>query len=95
MGHSHGISSLVQVNMGYDCPCDRELCTMPYEDIYSSMPPEKTRALRRAVLVNGADGMDWNGMCFVVSAAHTDEVVDRTIDGFDQALKDLRADGVV
>jgi glutamate-1-semialdehyde 2,1-aminomutase len=95
MGHSHGISSLVQVNMGYDCNCDRELCTMPYEEIYSSMPPEKTRALRRAVLVNGADGMDWNGLCFVVSAAHTDEVVDRTIDGFDQALKDLRADGDV
>ncbi len=95
MGHSHGISSLVQVNMGYDCNCDRELCTMPYEEIYRSMPPERTRALRRAVLVNGADGMDWNGMCFVVSSAHTDEVVDRTIEGFDQALKDLRADGIV
>ncbi len=95
MGHSHGISSLVQVNLGYDCNCDRELCTMPYEEIYASMPPERTQALRRAVLVNGADGMDWNGMCFLVSAAHTDEVVDRTVEGFDQALKDLRTDGVV
>ena len=94
-GHAHGISSLVQVNMGYDCNCDRDLCTMPYEEIYRSMPPERTRALRRAVLVNGADGMDWNGMCFVVSSAHNDEVVDRTVAGFDQALKDLRTDGLV
>jgi len=95
VGHAHGLSSLVQVNMGYDCNCDREICTMPYEEIYKSMPPEKTRALRRAALVNGADGMDWNGLCFVVSAAHSDEVVDRTIDGFSQGLKDLRADGYV
>ena len=95
MGHSHGISSLVQVNMGYDCNCDRELCTMPYEEIYRSMPPAKTQALRRAVLVNGADGMDWSGMCYLVSSAHTDDVIDRTIAGFDQALKDMRTDGVV
>ena len=95
MGHSHGISSLVQVNLGFDCNCDRDLCTMPYEEIYRSMPPEKTRALRRAVLVNGADGMDWNGMCFVVSSAHNDEVIDRTVEAFDGALKDLREEGVV
>ena len=95
LGHAHGISSLVQVNLGYDCNCDRELCTMPYEEIYKSMPAEKTRALRRALLVNGSDGMDWNGMCFVVSSAHTDAVIDRTVDGFDQALKDLRDDGAI
>jgi glutamate-1-semialdehyde 2,1-aminomutase len=94
-GHAHGISSLVQVNMGYDCDCDRNICTMPFDEIYRSMPNEKTGALKRAVLVNGADGMDWNGMCFVVSSAHTDDVVDRTLEGFDQALKDLRTDGIV
>ncbi len=94
-GHSHGISSLVQVNLGYECDCDRDLCTMPYEEIYRSMPFEKTRAIRRAVLVNGSDAMDWNGLCYVVSSVHDDEVVDRTIEGFNQALQDLRADGVV
>ena len=94
-GHAHGISSLVLVNMGYDCDCERNICTMPFDEIYRSMPNDKTGALKRAVLVNGADGMDWNGMCFVVSSAHTDDVVDRTIAGFDQALKDLRTDGIV
>ena len=94
VGHSHGISSLVQVNLGYECNCDRELCTMPYEEIYRSMPPEKTRALRQAVLVNGADGMDWNGMCFVVSSVHDDEVIDRTIDAVGHALRDLRDEGI-
>ena len=95
VGHAHGLSSLVKINLGYDCNCDRELCTMPHEEISNSMPPEKCRALRQAMLVNGSDAMDWNGMCFVVSSAHTDQVIDRTLDGFDQALKDLREDGVV
>ena len=93
-GHAHGISSLVQVNLGYDCDCDRELCTMPYEEIFRSMPPDKTKALRRALLVNGADMFDQNGVCYVLSSAHTDEVVDRAIEGFDQALKDLRDEGI-
>ena len=66
---------------------------MPVKDIYKSMPAERTHALRRAVLVNGADALDWNGLCDVVSAAHNDEVVDRTVEGFDQALKDLRGGG--
>ena len=94
-GHSHGIASLVQVNLGFDCDCDRDLCTMPFEEIYKSMPAEKTQALRRAILVNGADAMDWNGLCYVVSSAHNDEVIDRTVEGFDQSLKDLREEGVV
>ena len=68
---------------------------MPYEEIYRSMPAAKTQALRRAVLVNGADGMDWNGMCFVVSSAHNDEVIDRTVEAVDHALKDLRAERMI
>ena len=75
--------------------CGISTISMPFNEIYRSMPNDKTGALKRAVLVNGADGMDWNGMCFVVSSAHTDDVVDRTLEGFDQALKDLRTDGIV
>ena len=90
-GHSHGIASIVHVNLGADCNCDRDLCTMPYEEIYRTMPVEKTRALRRAMLVNDVDMM--GGRAFLVSSAHDEQVIDRTIDAFSQSLKDLRAEG--
>ena len=93
-GHAHGIASIVHVNMGADCNCDRDLCTMPFADVYSTMPVEKTRALRRAMLVNEVDMM--GGRAFLVSSAHDEQVIDRTIDAFSQSLKDLREEsGVV
>ena len=90
-GHAHGISSIVHVNLGADCNCDRGICTMPYQQIYDTMPVETTRSLRRAMLVNGVDMM--GGRAFIVSSAHDEEVVDSTIDAFSQSLKDLRAEG--
>ena len=92
-GHAHGISSIVHVNLGADCDCDRDLCTMSYDEIYRTMPAAKTGALRRAMLVNGVDIMGGRG--FVVSSTHDNEVVDRTVEAFSQSLKDLREEGVV
>ena len=54
------------------------------------MPVDKTRALRRAMLVNGVDMM--GGRAFLVSSAHDEEVIDRTCAAFSQSLKDLRAE---
>ena len=92
-GHAHGVASIVHINLGADCDCDRELCTMPYSEVYRTMPLETTRAVRRAMLVNGVDMM--GGRAFLVSSAHDEEVVDRTLDAFSRSLKDLRAEGVV
>ena len=93
VGHAHGISSIIHVNFGANCECDRELCTMPYEDISRTMPVSKIRSIRRAMLLNGVDTM--GGRAFMVSSAHTQQVIDRVVDAFDQSLKDLRAEGVV
>ena len=90
-GHAHGIASIIHVNLGAECRCDRELCDMPYQQIYDSMPAGKTRALRRAMLVNGVDMM--GGRAFLVSSAHDENVIDRTVDAFAQSLKDLRDEG--
>ncbi len=90
-GHAHGIASIIHVNLGTECSCDRDLCIMPYDEIYSTMTSEKTRALRRAMLVNGVDMM--GGRAFLVSSAHDEEVVDRTVEAFSQSLKDLREEG--
>ena len=92
-GHSHGISSIVHVNLGADCHCDRNMCTMPYEEIYRTMPNEKVDALRRAMLVHGVEMME--GRTFFVTSAHDQGVVDRTVEAFSESLKDLRREGVL
>ena len=90
-GHAHGIASIIHVNLGADCNCDRDLCNMSYQQIYDTMPVEKTRALRRAMLVNGVDMM--GGRAFLVSSSHDEGVIDRTTAAFSQSLKDLRDEG--
>ncbi len=92
-GHAHGIASIVHLNLGGDCNCDRGLCTMPYDEIYSTMTDSKNRAIRRALLVNGVDVMGGRG--FIVSSAHDEQVIDLTVEAFSQSLKDLREEGVV
>ena len=92
-GHAHGISSIIHVNFGADCDCDRDICNMPYQQIYDTMPAEMTRSLRRAMLVNGVDMM--GGRAFIVSSSHDEDVIDRTTAAFSQSLKDLRAEGEV
>jgi glutamate-1-semialdehyde aminotransferase len=92
-GHAHGIASIIHVTLGAECDCDRDLCTMPYTDIAAAMPLSKTRALRRAMLVNNVDMM--GGRAFLVSSAHAEEVIDQTVAAFSQSLQDLQADGAI
>ena len=95
-GHARGLASIVQLVMGVDCDCDRELCTMPYEDIYRWTAYERTRPFRQAMVVNGVDLMGaMGGPTFMVSSAHDEEVIDRTLDVFTQSIKDLRAEGAL
>ncbi len=90
-GHAHGIASIVHVNLGADCGCDRGLCTMPYDEIYKTMPVSKTRRVRQAMLVNGVDMM--GGRAFLVSSSHDEEVIGRSVEAFSQSLKELREEG--
>ena len=92
-GHAHGLASIVQLNLGADCDCDREICTMPHDEIDRTMPLTKTRAVRRAMLVNGVDLM--GGRSFMVSSVHDEGVIDRTVEAFSQSLKDLRAENAL
>ena len=87
-GHAHGIASIVQVNLGTECDCDRGLCTMPHEEIHRTMPAEKTNAVRRAMFISGVDMNA--GRKFVVSSAHDEETIDFTIEAFNRSLKEFR-----
>ena len=94
-GHSHGVASIIHVNLGADCDCDREICTMSYDEIRRTiMPSEKTGLLRQAMLVNGVDMMGHTGgPAFMVSSAHNEELIDRTLEAFAQSLGDLKEEG--
>lgn len=90
-GHAHGIASIVHINVGADCACDRELCTMSHKEVYSTMTSQKIRSIRRANLLNGVDLMGGRG--YIVSSAHDEGVIDQTVEAFSQSLRDLRSEG--
>ena len=92
-GHAHGLASIVHVNLGADCGCDRGICTMPHDEIKRTMSQDAIRTLRRAMLVNGVDMM--GGRAFLTTSAHDDDVIDRTVEAFSQSLKDLREERIV
>lgn len=93
VGHAYGIASIVQLNLGVDCDCNREICTLPYNVIDSFMTEEKTNALRRSMLVNGVEMA--MGRKFYVSSVHDKDITDRTLEAFDQSLKDIRSEGII
>lgn len=92
-GHAHGISSIIHINIGLSCNCDQALCTMSYNDIYRTMTPDKITGMRRAMLVNGVDMM--GGRAFLVSSAHNEEIIDKTVAAFEESLNNLREDGIL
>jgi glutamate-1-semialdehyde aminotransferase len=51
------------------------------------------RRVNQSLLTHGVHVM--GGQVFMVSAVHTEAQIDRTIDAFANALRDLRAEGIV
>jgi hypothetical protein len=66
---------------------------LPCPDIAATMPVSKTRALRRALLVNSVDVM--GARRFLVSSAHDEKVIDRTVAAFSQFRQDLKAESAI
>mgnify|MGYP005858857155 CR=1 FL=1 len=90
-GHARGVASVVHLDLGTDCACDREVCTLPHERL--SPPGPRAMALKRALLNAGVDLMGRGD--FIVSAVHREGDIDRTIEGVEEALGALRGEGVV
>ena len=90
--HAHGLASMIHLTFA-DCDCDREICTLPYQEIRDAMDPARAMALRRALLNAGVDLMGRG--TFIVSSTHGDQEVDRTLAAFEEALSAMRADGAL
>jgi glutamate-1-semialdehyde 2,1-aminomutase len=92
-GHAYGVASMVNPVLGVDDHCDRQYCDLTYEGRRQAMTSLRCGALTKAMLTQGVHVM--GGQVFMVSAVHTEAQIDRTIDAFEHALRDLRAEGIV
>jgi glutamate-1-semialdehyde 2,1-aminomutase len=92
-GFAYGIASLVNPIMGLEPTGDYEAPVISYEDRRAAMTSKRTGYLTKAMLNHGVHVM--GGQVFMVSAAHTEEQIDRTIEAFEDSLRELREDGIV
>ena len=91
-GHARGMASLIHLTMR-DCDCDRELCILSHQEIHEAADPAVTLPLKRAMMNAGVDMMGRGS--FIVSAAHREQDIDRTLGAFEESLAALRTDDVV
>ena len=90
-GQVHGLASIVHVALGVDAE-DEEISTVPHDTLAEATAAQSSN-LKLAMLNEGVDMM--GGIGFMVSAAHTDDEVDRTAEAFERALAALRAEGEI
>ena len=91
-GHAYGIASMIHVVMA-DCPCDRETCTMPHEQIKALAGLPAMTALKRGLQNSGVDFMGQES--FFVSAVHTEREVDETLGALERTLFLIGDEGLV
>jgi glutamate-1-semialdehyde 2,1-aminomutase len=85
------VSSMWHLNLGFDAPRPHDV----EWDAASEPPgvaPALVRPLKWALFNHGVDLMGTGGM---VSSAHGDADIDRTVDAFRAAIGDLRAEGLL
>ena len=91
-GHAHGIASMIHVVLA-DCDCDREICTMPHQEIHHAVARPAVTALKRGLQNQGVDIMGREA--FLVSATHTQREIDQTLAAFEATLAAVRAEGLL
>lgn len=92
-GFAYGIASLVNPVLGLEPTGDYEAPIITYEDRRAAMTSKKTGFLTKAMLTHGVHVM--GGQMFMVSSAHTEDHIDKTVAAFENSLKDLRNEGIV
>ncbi len=93
---AYGTFSDFHIRTGYDGPQPDDGSFIPYdgafEPLSAPLPRGLVNATRQAMLL---EGVDWFGLRGVTSAAHTEADVQLTLSAFGNALRRLRAAGIV
>ncbi len=86
---AHNSTSVVHIHIGKCQKCDGTICL----DTTKSMRPEIVHAFNRHLLLHGVHFH--RGTMGLVSAAHTEEDIDRTITAFGAAFDGMLAEGTI
>ena len=86
---AHNSTSVVHIHIGKCQKCDRTICL----DTTKSMPPEIVHYFNRHLLLNGVHLH--RGTMGLVSAVHTKEDIDQTIEAFGVAFDGILAEGII
>ena len=96
-GCVYGLSSMVHIVLGKECPRPRDGVQWPFEVANGAPPPrmelEVAQSLKRGCLNHGVDLMSMSGC--LVSAVHQPADIDATIEAFAATLDEMRAEGIV
>ena len=77
--------------MGVDHECDKEVCNLSDEDIHKGIEPNLTRQLAMALYNRGLDASDR----YILSAEHTEQDIDATVEALEAALAELREERII
>ena len=91
-GHAYGIASMIHFVLS-DCDCDREVCTLAHDDIKNAIALPAMTSIKRGLQNYGVDLMGKNA--FLVSATHSEKEIDNTLVAFEQALRNVREEGLI
>jgi glutamate-1-semialdehyde 2,1-aminomutase len=86
-----GIASLMFLRLGVDHERDREYCVLTREQTAQANNPARDQQLNLALLNKGVQ----SGSRFILTAAHTEDDIDFTVDAFEGALSEVRELGLV
>jgi glutamate-1-semialdehyde 2,1-aminomutase len=86
---AHNSTSVVHIHIGECQKCNREICL----DTTKSMAPEIVYAFNRHLLLHGIQFH--RGTMGLVSSAHTNDDIDRTIEAFGNAFDGMLAEGSI
>ena len=91
-GCAYGVSSVVHVRLGVDHECDKVYCDQGEQAMMVGYGNQVTNLLARATINEGV----WGGpTSFILSATHTGADIDKTLEGYEAAMRQVRAEGAI
>ena len=90
-GCVHGISSLMFLRLGMDHECDKEICIPSAEEAGTGSSAQTISQLNLSLLNHGVQ----SGNRFILTAAHTEQDINDTVEAYEQALTAVREIGLL
>ena len=90
-GCCSGVASMLHLRLGKAHECDKEICSLPYDDIKATLNRSITGPLRLALMNAGVDSTT----TILLSAAHLEQDLDKTLAAHEEALTAMRKEGLI